>query len=415
MMRSEGGAKATTALAAVGDRSRDTRFYRSPYFYAFSWVLIAFSLYSLQWSRLFQGILLGTVVVLSAWCFTFVWLTLAHRAPTAQGQGVRLSRYAVPIVTIYYGVAFAFNGGVPLFQILAGDRVYDIYGFGIDGLHVVMLGYTGYLGVRALATFLKSGSKGSLYSYVWILLLLASLGNRSAISFLLFASLVLIVRNRTIRPARALVALLLGISLLGIFGSFGNARLSFQIEQSTGSTGSSSAIRAISLPSESFIDTGLDDAWLWPYMYFASPLANLNSAINELHGNPCGDVCSVTGFVTYELLPDSVGGRLGEAFALQEFDKSGFLISPNLTASTTFGSAVGYMGFYGAAAMIGLLGAIGFSVVRLAHSSPVSDELMALLATLLFFSFFENMWAYTPLSVQLLYGVWRSKFGWRML
>jgi len=402
----------------VVDRTPDERLglggaFRSPLVAFCIWIAVGLLLYQLHWSVLYRELRWDTVLLLGAGFAVFLFWACTSAA--GQRGGSRPTHLQpIVLITVYFFAAFADNGGVPFVQVLRGQP-YDVYGFGIPGLHVLMLAFSGYYGVRLFREFLANPSPRAFVAYLWVFLLLGSVANRSALSFLLFATLILYLRNRKLPPWR--IAMLIGVTtvFLLVFGQFGNARLSNQIRDATGRSGASDAVVSISGASPEFRETGLSPAWLWSYIYMSSPIANLNQAFAYEDDGFCGLNCDASGLVVHEMIPDVAGARLGRAFGLAEFDKSVFLIAPDITASTTFGSAVGYAGQLGAYAMLAFLAMLSLLTLRRFDGTDVREEAIALLATLLFFSFFENMVAYSPLSLQLVWVWLAARYRSRLL
>lgn len=364
------------------------------------WVIGSAALYLLAWSKLFEPIRADTALFLVVACVLFLGLSGLISTRRIAGVGLPLSWWPVALITAYFAGAVVGNGGIPILQILRGTG-YDVYGFGIDGLHIFMLCFTGYYGVRACKAFIDRKRATDLLILLWMIALLSMIANRSAVSFLVFACAILFVRSRRfgwMEWGALLVALLL---FAYIFGVFGDVRLAFQIEQEEGIVPARDAVLRFTRASDAFTDTGLSPSWLWAYLYFVSPLANLNEAFGFAAANPCTDNCNTASLVFSELLPDSIGDRLAAFFHVPAFSKADFIIAPDITASTAFGSAVGQAGMAGGLAVLLFLAVICCVSVWLLKGSVLKEEGLAILATIVFFSFFENMIAYTALFGQL--------------
>jgi len=373
---------------------------RSPMAMMPLWIVAGTALYTLGWSRLFEPFRLDTLAFLAIAALLFVALATTSRMEVDARPGASLDRWALTVIGVYFVGAYIENGGIPVIQIATGDD-YDVYGFGVDGLHIFMLCFTGFYGVRAWHVFLTRGGMWNLAALAGIGGLLLSIGNRSAFSFLVFACAVVFVRLRRISaPVWAGVILAAIIFAFG-FGKFGDFRLSYQIEQATGEPGAPDAVLALARATDGFRESGLSPSWLWTYMYFASPLANLNSAFNLSGGRPCGQECDVSAALVYDVLPDVIGVRLGAILGIADPATTDFLVAPNLTASTAFGTAVVAAGAVGGMMTLAFLAALGVMSARLLRDSPAGEVGMAILATVIFFCFFENMLVYTPLLGQL--------------
>ncbi|WP_193598123.1 hypothetical protein [Microbacterium sp. YJN-G] len=373
----------------------------SPFMLMSYWLVGASLLYLLGWSDLFVALRSDTIGFMVIVALIFVVLAVRHPVPTIR-QAADPLRLGVPLLfTAYFVGAFVKNNGVPIIQILQGVE-YDIYGFGLDGLHVFMLCLSGYYGVRAFRHFLESGRWGSLAVTIWVFVLFIAIVNRSAPSFLAFACALVYLYVRGITLTGFAVIVLLGLCFAYLFGVVGDFRLSHQIEAATGVPGRSDAVVQLARATPAFLDSGLSTSWLWAYMYFVSPIANLNAAFAAAGGRICGISCNIDSVVVHELMPDSIGSRIGAAFDIGDVDKASFLIAPDITASTTFGSPVGGAGMIGGTVMLLVLVVVSVMAVRLLAGTAVEIEGLALLGTLVFFSFFENMISYTSLSGQLI-------------
>ena len=368
------------------------------------WIVLSTGLFLLGWSELFPSPDPEMLVFLLVVLLIFGVLGTSIRAgrPNAPERSAKL--WPVWAVSGYFLAASALNGGIPIILILLG-RSYDIYSFGIRYLHVAALAFCGYYGARLFADYLSRRHRRSLIGYLVILGWLGAIGSRGAVSFLVFTAAVLLVRKYGLSSRRTLFLLALFAGFLVAFGVFGDQRLAFQITQATGNTANSDAILDYAHASDSFRASGVPSTLMWPYLYAAAPIANLNAAFIYSGGDICGQSCDLTGLFVHGLLPDMLGLRLGDALAVDKFDKSVFLIKGDLTASTIFGSAVGYAGLIGALLTVGTLLLIALVTIHALRRSGIQDSGLAILATVLFFCFFENMLSYSALSMQLVF-VW---------
>lgn len=377
-------------------------------------IVIAAALYSLRWSYLLTPLGGETIAFLVS--ASIVILTSVRRTPFVAGRTTAArspGRRATLLLTAYYGAAYIANRGIPIIQILRGDHSYNIYGFGIPWLHVAMLSLSGYIALKAFDHYLVTKERRALASFAWQGLLLGSLASRSAVMFLVIGSIYIYVRRRRGDLRRTAALGIVGAFVVAGFGAFGNVRLDFQVEQATGQAAPQAAVVNLSRATPAFAATRFPPGVLWTYLYITSPLANLDSAIRQSGGNLCGLSCDIPGLLVHQGLPDTLGDRVGESFGIEKLDKSAFLVAPDLTASTSFGAAVGYAGMAGAIGILLLLAGIAnFSLARY-RAGKLNEAGLAVLAVMLAFSLFENMWAYAPLSLQLMWalvdGAWTNR------
>lgn len=392
------GGKIRAAIAEVS---------RSPFALMPAWIVAALSLYALGWSNLFVTLRSDTLLFLAVVSIGYLYLAVRTRVPQTVQGAEPLNVGAVALLTCYFIGAFIENGGVPLLQVIRGE-VYDIYGFGVDGLHILMLSFTGYYGVRAFNAWLTHRRWYELATLLWVALLLLLIVSRSALSFLAFACVMVYVVRKRLRPGTIVGAALALLLFAYLFGVVGDIRLSSQIEAATGRPGELDAVRSLAQASAVFDDSGLSPSWLWAYIYFVSPVANLNSAFSLASDAACVSSCAWP-VVIYALLPYALGGRLGEWLGIAPVDTKTFLVAPDLTASTAFGPAVASAGFVGGIAVAVVVAAIGLLALRLARHTPYAVETQALVGAFVFFTFFDNPIAYTPFVGQVVLVVARSQ------
>lgn len=370
------------------------------------WIVLALAAFPLGWSYLYRELSADTLFFLLGTAGVFGALALLLRPGLDPRQCPPPSRLLITTITVYFMFAYVANGGVPIVQ-LSLNQQYDIYGFGLPLMHVAVLSFTGYYGVRCFRASLDqfSWTNKHFIAFAWIAVLLISIANRSAVSFLFFACAVVYFRSRRLRISGTLSLILITSGLLYAFGLLGDLRLGYQVQQITAQAPAGDEIMRLTQATDAFLATGLPGSLLWAFNYVVSPIGNLNSAISLAGTAPCGPDCDLLGLAVYELVPDVFSQHIGAALEIRPFDKTSFLVSSSFTASTTFGSAFGYAGLVGALIVACWLAVLSVGMLASLQHSPYREEGLALLATLLFFSFFENMWAYAPLSLQLLYPV----------
>jgi hypothetical protein len=365
----------------------------------------------LGWSRLVRGFELDTVIFVAVTCCAALLIGGMQLGTVEVGPAREVRALVVVFVSIYFLVAYATVGGVPLLLVY-GEGEYDVYGFGVPGVHVVMLAYTSYYALRCAQVAFRNDSRRALRMLFVMELLLLSAASRSAISVSLFGCLAVFVRARRLR-ARAV--LLLGVALVlfvSFFGLFGNRRLDHQIVSASGNAAPARAIETLMGATPEFRHSGLPSGVLWPYMYGVSPSANLDKALSRSGSSLCGPDCDLTGLFVYELLPDVIGVRLGDLLRVGERNASEDQVSRSLTASTAFGSAVGYAGILGGVAVVAELVFLGLVVSRRFGGSIEGDIPLTIVNTIVVFAVFENMIAFSPVSLQLIMAGVAARRAW---
>jgi hypothetical protein len=140
--------------------------------------------------------------------------------------------------------------------------------------------------------------------------------------------------------------------------------------------------------------------FFWGYIYFTSPLANLQ--LTTQHPKPEISVTNLVQWGTNEVLPDAVSKRINAYCGLTK--RQSPRIAPHLSASTVYAGSFTYGGWYGMGLMALVLLCFPFLYKRLlAAESRYYITGMAMLNTLYLFLIFDNMLAFSGFSFQLFY------------
>ena len=158
-------------------------------------------------------------------------------------------------------------------------------------------------------------------------------------------------------------------------------------------------IDAIGEPTAVFIESGIPRSYFWAYIYMTSPIANLVRVVDEVQVYQSMFGSLIIG----ELLPDFLSKHIlpligqGDRVA---FDQ----ISPALNVGTAFVRAYVYSGWFGIFLMAAVLGVLIFIYLKLIEwRSSYSVPGLALLNTFVVFCVFDNMIAFTGMSLQLMW------------
>jgi hypothetical protein len=388
-----------------GDEPRKPMSLKNPfliYIAAFAAVLLT---YQLNWSDVYPPLSSGLVLFFLATFFCAAILALAI-APVVNQIGTyepgRLWKYTGAVLTLSFVADFIASGFVPFISLLAGDRI-DFDAIGIPSLHVFNVTFGGSFATIRFADFLYSRRKIYLLEacipLVYFLLLVYRAPALMCVAS--WAFVYLIRHGGWIRLRSAVALALFVVVSLYLNGVIGDARSPSPYAVAE------SQVEDLARPTEAFRQSGIPRTFFWSYVYFTSPMANVQTTFDVAF--------PVTGkgatFVLGEMLPDALTHRVLDFLGEERIRTPE--IAPGLNASTIFGASYVYLGQFGPPLMFAYLSLIIVVYLLLTRRSAFNVPSLALLNTIVVFCTFHNMIASSILSLQL---VWTVVFGllvWR--
>lgn len=360
---------------------------RNPFFVYVTIFGGALLLYQFGWSSIYPEI---TESVLWFFLATFVLAGLAGIAAMPALQRMREhTPDALPnwmVWTLFAGFVadIAYTGGVPLWLLATGVD-YKYTEFGIPTLHVAIVTFGGTFAAVRFADYLYSKDRRYMLQACLPLVYDILIVNRGAALLLLVScAFILIIKQGRISARLALSGMVVLLASLFVFGLIGDMR------------SGDNAIEEAGQPTEQFTESSIPKTYFWTYVYLTSPIANFVKTVEE---RPL-DEPSIGEFLVSELLPDFISKRALPLLGAEErtdFDQ----ISPALNVGTVFARSYVYAAWFGVTTMAAMLFAfIMFYLVvmsRKAYAVPA----LALLNTLVVFCVFDNMVAFTGMSLQL--------------
>lgn len=353
----------------------------------FFWLILLFGvvllLYPLGYSALYEPLceelLLFLLLVLS---LSVLFGALYLRLPEKGEE----ERRPLPVketlffLSAGYAIEFCYAGHIPLAEELLGSSYTYMDFRGIPTFHVLLVTFSLYFAVRLFSEFLGAGKaerRSLFWALVFLFFLMATLYNRGLMLMAGFSCGCLFLAKG---KRGKLLLLPAGGAALYLFGLFGNLR-------------SGSAWNDISYLSEvakldlSGYPAFLPKEFLWSYVYFVSPLGNLNHYL--IHGSAEPNLNKL--FLC--VLPDALTKRLG-------FSREIPLVTPYLNVSTGFAAAFRYGSYGGMLFFFLALSAFLFLVGRLGRGLP---EVQAILCCVAALTFFTDMLTFTGLTFALVY------------
>ncbi len=358
----------------------------NPFFvYVLSFVAVL-AIYQLGWSDVYPSIPGPLLAFLGATMVVAIVLGLAFRS-TVEGirnHGAGLIRdWAIFPLVLLFCADLAANGLPPFVQIAMGTFNHKL-DFGIPHVHPIVVTFGCSFSTIRFADFLASGRKRYLLEATlpFIYLLLTMYRGPIMITLVSWVFVYLIESRLTLKKVGALAGMtFVALFLFGVVGQF---------REGTGS------ISRIGHASHAFEETGLPEVVFWTYLYATSPTANLALTLEK-----GSDINQPTReFLASELLPDVISKRLmrNDRVATPE-------ISHGLNVATMYGRSAVFDGLVGMSVIFCWFCFVVAAYVLITNRTPLAVPSLALLNTVVVFSTFQNMIAYSGLFLQLVWPV----------
>jgi oligosaccharide repeat unit polymerase len=355
------------------------------YVFVFGGALLA---YQLGWSGIYPHI---SESVMWFFCITFsvagVGATILD--PTLRSLRPHVTGTLPNAATWVLGIGFIadilYTGGIPLWMIATGQD-YRYTEFGIPTLHVGIVTFGGVFAAIRFTDYLYSKNKWLLAQAFMPVAYDILIANRGAALMVLVSWLfVLVIKRGGVGIRMAIAGTAAMVMALFIFGVLGNVR-------------SGDVIAEIGQPTEAFTESGIPMPYFWAYIYLTSPIANFVENTDHAGGlDP-----KVDELIASELLPDFISKRVLPEIGAEdraEFDQ----VSPALNVSTIFTRSYVYAGWLGVTIMFAALASLILLYTVFMSETVFAVPAMALLNTLVVFCVFDNMIAFTGMSLQLVW------------
>jgi hypothetical protein len=376
----------------------------NPFFIYILGFSIALIIYQLDWSYLFPD--------LSFWLVLFLVITFIisgligiyiHRTGVLKFYEFKNTlkvNWWIVAITVGYIANFVYARRIPLFSILNNEDV-DYQTFGIPTFYVILVTFSSFFTVYLFSCYTVEKKRKYLFLCMYLFIFPLLIFSRGAIlvnlSSVFFVYLFSYKGKRTKIYFRILA--IIAIVLIG-FGSLGNLRTSNQAGDE------SSALSDIMLnlgeAKPDFVESAIPKEYFWSYLYISSPLANLQLNVNEQQPNY--SVSNVLQYVNGELNFDFISKRIFAHYNIEKPDN--VLIAPFLNVGTVYSTSYSYLGWWGMSVTFLFLMAITFLyLIIMKPQNPYFASGLAILNTFLLFCIFDNMFAFSALSFQLVYPI----------
>jgi oligosaccharide repeat unit polymerase len=384
------------------------KIFANPYYlFAAVWTICVI-FYSFGWARIYPVLSAGLLFFVAITVLVNVFFGMAFQKFIANysintDKKFRIKNLVI-INSVIWFAHFVYNRGIPIFKIFGGDDFDHLSEtFGIPVVVVFSTAFTGFLCLLTFHHFLKFKKKEYLLYFIINFSFFVMIFSRGILmmSLLSLFSLWIMMQKGALTVRNIAVIVVSVLLLLYGFGLAGNSRTAAEVKDISASDNISKngIILEIADPSPAFKNSIVPDEYMWSYLYFTSPLGNLQENIDRTKIDI--SFSSTLAYLVNEFTFDFVSKRIQDAFGIKKYEKD--LIVPALSVPTVFGEAYVYLGYVGivfyAIAML-VLPFFYFLVIR---KFPLWQLGMSVLCAIYFFSIFDNMFIFSGLSLQLFF------------
>ena len=370
------------------------------YIYGLIWLSVL-GVYTIPWSNLYPEISIELkVYFLITISFSVIIGYLLRRKYnfknyTNYREGKKINIF-FPSLIIVLGhlTQFIYVGKVPLIETIRKTGYLYVDFPGIQTLHPLLITFNSYYCVYLFDKYLETKNKKLIIVSILLLIPFLLLVNRAAIIMIL-ATQTLIYLATIKLTFRKIIKISLGVLLLFYcFGIFGNIRHNSKWYDT-------SYLNNIGQNKKSIEYL---DPFFWSYIYITSPLANLEKNISEKNME-----YNYITLLQKNFLP--VTRFLPGSKTPMRVPK---LISPHLNLSTGLSSQYLNGGFLGVYLVFFAYILVNIVITFiLTQKSPYYRVAIAILCTIVLFSFFVNMYVNIALTFQLVYPIMFDKISKR--
>lgn len=355
------------------------------------WCLVI-CLYTFGWSNLYKGLSLETQVTLLSFIIINLIFGLASHNRIKkilfyyrkqEPSKVNLSIKLAFLFALIF-VDFLYAGTLPVANVFIPSSEQVKF---IPVIHTLLVIISVYLSQLFFHYYLKSSDSKALVLFCFLGVLYPILLGGRGILFVNIFGFILgyyIIKGVPFKLL-SLVKLLVVVVLLSfLFGVLGEIRsMNSKVKESNG--GAKSLIYSISAPSKAFDSTGLNENFLWPYIYLVSPLGNLNHLIDsKVH---------FENDTAHYLLENYIPNFIQKQIQIQEIKKNkSNLVVDIFNTYTAYGAAYQQYSWLGIFLYFTFVQSIIFILVYFVKSNVVSVVLLQFLVLGHGLSWFSNLY-----------------------
>jgi hypothetical protein len=351
----------------------------------------ALATYQLGWSELYPKLSLALLAFLGLSFLVMAMLGLVVHNDVAEIEAYRpgqMPTFAVLVLVAVWVADLLYAHQLPMLALIRGSYSYGSFP-GIPTAHVFAVTFGGSVATIRFADMLYSRGwqRWRYLAEAMIPIAFFALVNYRGVVVIALVSwgFIYIIKRGGLGLWECLAAAVLGLAALYLFGAYGDVR-----------TG---GIEHLGRPSDAFVASGVPRTYFWGYLYYTSPLANLQHTIGTAF--PRLDFWAGVELPISEMLPDFLSNRILPMLGTQRLATPE--VGPNLNVATIFARSYLYFGWAGVFAMFIYFFSFILIYLRLIRKSPYRVPCLALLNTLVIFCTFDNMIAQTFFVAQLIW------------
>lgn len=378
--------------------------------------ILAFSLlavlvvYKFGWSTIYPKISLKLTVFLVAFILLLLfasWIispTIGDMIRDSENKKIRYSPlfFKVLIIIIILGTVMdgIYSRGFPIF----GNVVYNT--FGIPIIHPIIGILSVFLTIYSAQLLFVNKKKSSLIRIAFAFSLLPSILAFSRGTLILSLLIVVLMASysgiRVVSIKNVITISILFFVSMFLFGVAGNYRLNNQIGIQKANLMDSSFVYELGGANEKVKDDSVISPFFWSYLYFTSPMANLQAALDD---NLSLSDSTTEEYLVTQFMPDVVSTKLYPNYK-DSIQNNGYnsRVNGSLTVSTAFYGSFIQMGWTGVLLMSIFF--LVFPIFYLLLIYKINPEFIimsvSILNCLYLLSVFDNPWSFSAISVQLL-------------
>jgi len=367
----------------------------NPFFlYIFSFGIV-FILYLLHWSNLFPPLSMSliTFFVLTFIISFFLGFHIKKCRKNIFSNEVIISTKYIRNVKLIFGgymLEFIYAKHIPIISIFNSSDNFIHFG-GIPTFHVLLVTYNIFLSSILFYRIISSFNKVLFLNFCIITVFPPLLMVNRGMFFTMFLTCLFIYLFSLKKiDLRKTIYCCVGIFLaLYIFALIGSARIKDDVTNRIFVT--------YTQPTDEFNSLGLSNMFLWPYMYVASPLGNLQTCINEYTPR-----YSLNGFFLTCICPDFIAKKI----SITENEKAPPLISPTFNVSTMYYDAYVQYGYLGMLILYFIQVFYIYIIFLFSKSTnnPYYTVTISLMCSVIILNTFSNMWVFSAISFPIIWG-----------
>lgn len=360
-------------------------------------------LYSLHWSGRYPplsaslGTFLGATVLIhlltgQLWKRSFC-LPSSPRFPT-------INHFRVTgVVYVLWTLDFIYEGGIPLIKILL-HQPYNYRLFGFPTVHVFTVTFASCYTVFLFYEFLITKERRLLLLWAVNLMAAVLIYSRAMLVFNLVSCAFIWLSVWPYRRLFLFPACIIALSiLLYFFGVLGNLRVS----REAGKEYTNDLFLNVGKATSEFEGTGIPKEYFWSYVYLTSPIANLQSNLNNSISLPLSTAAAGQMAIN-EFLFDFISKRVNRYTGHSRVD--GYTIGPPFNVSTVYSGSFSYLQWPGMIAMALFLVVFPWLYLKCTVRNSVFTTVgVSILCTMYCFLLYDNTIRFTGLAFQLVYPV----------